>query len=175
MSAPETRQLCQAGPARTGRVGLGANSSKWVPELLGGHRLQAILSCFSSLRIMLPACRRASPGLWAFSGIRQGVPGRGLKRQQGLKAMVHFPPLFLGFTAKFRAGGGTIWLGSISWCSHTPQELGQAFCKGPDIPRGRCPTASWGQRGHIARQHEAAVLCCPHFSHVGPWRNMLQG
>lgn len=49
MSTPETRQPCQAGPARTESTGLGANGSKHVPELLGGRGLWASLSVATQL------------------------------------------------------------------------------------------------------------------------------
>lgn len=50
-----------------------------------------------------------------------------------------------------------------------PAGTRETFCKDPASPHGHCPTASWGQRGHIAWQHVSAAWLCPHRRHMGPW------
>lgn len=186
MSTPETRQPCQAGPARTGRTGLGANGRALVPKLLGGHGPQASLSVTPQLGNSAACTPQTSPGLGASPGIRQGVlgakwvlggaDGAFSSPFSGLHCLLNSEqvaaPLGNWGWCDPRAVSTVpypVHLGTILWCSRTPQGLEQAFCKGPASPCDRCPTASQGQRGHAARQHVAATLCCPHLSRVGPW------
>lgn len=83
MSAPETSQPCQAGPARTGS--LRTNSGKTAPELLGAvgqpHCVTLVCGqpCLHTAELL-----RGSGHLLAPGRVCQGQNGSGgLKRQQG--------------------------------------------------------------------------------------------
>lgn len=186
MSTPETRQPCQAGPARTGRTGLGANGSALVPKLLGGHGLRAILGVTPQLgdsAARTPQNFSRAQGIsWHQAGFAGGkmclggeADGAFTSPFSGLHCLLNSERVAAPLGNRGRCDPRAVStvpypvrLGSISWCSRTPQGLEQAFCKGPASPCDRCPTASQGKRGHAARQHVAATLCCPHLS-LGPW------
>lgn len=85
-------------------MGLGANGSEPVLELLGGHGLRASLGVapqFGDSAAYTPQSFSRAQGIsWHQAGCAGGKigPGGG-EEAAGLEPMVHFPPPSLDFTA----------------------------------------------------------------------------
>lgn len=75
MSAPETRQPCQDGPARTGARAWGQMAASRSQSCWGAVGCGSALAWFPGSGTALPTHHRASPGLRACPGTGQGVLG----------------------------------------------------------------------------------------------------